>query len=148
MGLDPGEIPRSARNDKINYFSAACLTVHTTLRPCSLSFFYSRVQVIFHRLLLYGYRAHSSEVSMWLFAVCSGGRCPFIWASSEGDDLPPFFCPLCRRQTLYRCHACGFPILLLSKGSVNECYHCHAPLRRPEPDQKRQQPSPQIRKSA
>ena len=82
------------------------------------------------------------------FVICSGGRCPFIWATSDGNDLPPFFCPLCRRQTLYRCQSCGFPILKLSQASAMKCFHCHAPLKRPEPDKNRRQPTRQISKSA
>jgi hypothetical protein len=85
------------------------------------------------------------------FAICSGEKCPFVWASSDGGDLPPFFCPLCRRQTIYRCRTCGDAMLLLSLDGAKQryqCYSCHAPLKRLGPDQNRKQPGQQIGKTA
>jgi len=79
-------------------------------------------------------------------AICTRKECAFIWESSDLGDLPPFFCPLCRSQTLNECKACGYPILLVC--SSCQCSHCYAPLRQRELGPKRQNINPTIHKTA
>jgi hypothetical protein len=89
-----------------------------------------------------------SEVSMGPFTICSGEECSFVWSPQNRGDLPPFFCPLCHKQTLYRCSSCDFPILVLQPDQVNCCYSCSMPLKSPGPDRKRIQHDPEFAKIA
>jgi hypothetical protein len=82
------------------------------------------------------------------YTICSGEDCEFVWSPQNSGDLPPFFCPLCHKQTLYRCRSCDFPILVLQPDQVYSCYSCSMPLKTPGPDQKRDHPVPELVKIA
>src|ERR1700722_2943465 len=77
------------------------------------------------------------------FTICSGENCSFVWTPQNGGDLPPFFCPLCHKLTLYRCPSCNFPILVLRSDPVDICLSGSMRLKPPGPNKTQPWPNHQ-----